>query len=150
MLDLAAVRAAAERIKPYVVRTPLEQSTTLENVWFKLECFQSTGSFKLRGAINALLQLPEPHGVVTASAGNHGLGVARASALLGINATVVVPETASPAKVHALRQSGATLVQYGPTYDEAEAHAIALSKEGDLHYVSAYNDADVIAGGGTI
>ncbi len=134
-----------------MVRTPLERSATLgSNVWFKLECFQSTGSFKLRGAINALLQLPKQHGVVTASAGNHGLGVARAAELLGIQATVVVPETASPVKVHALQRSGATLLQHGPTYDEAEAHAIKLSKARALHYVSAYNDADVIAGGGTI
>src|ERR687883_677381 len=91
-VSLADVRAAAERIRPHVVRTPLERSTGLSavagvDVWLKLECFQSTGSFKLRGALNALLSL-EADKVVTASAGNHGLGVARAASLLGVSATV--------------------------------------------------------------
>jgi len=81
MLTLEDVRAAAERIRPHVVRTPLEYSAALSNlcgvaVWLKFECFQSTGSFKIRGALNALLQDSPPR-VVTASAGNHGLGVAR-------------------------------------------------------------------------
>src|SRR5688572_1749240 len=107
MVTLEDISAAAERIRPYVVRTPLERSHALSEhtggeVWLKLECFQSTGSFKLRGALNALLQLHDSQrrqGVLTVSAGNHGLGVARAAAILGINATVVLPETASLAKV---------------------------------------------------
>jgi threonine dehydratase len=88
--------------------------------------------------------------VITASAGNHGLGVARAAALLGIPAIVVVPETASQAKVEALRSSGAALVLCGQTYDVAEAEAIRVARECGLHFVSAYNDAAVVAGGGTI
>ena len=99
MVTLHDVESAAERIKPYVVRTPMERSALLSelahtDVWLKFECFQLTGSFKLRGALNAL-QLLGARGanVVTASAGNHGLGVARAAALLGAEATVVVPET---------------------------------------------------------
>src|SRR6266700_3771081 len=107
MVSLADVRAAAERIRPFVVRTPLERSSGLSelrgtDVWLKFECFQTTGSFKLRGALNALLTMADHHrqkGVVTASAGNHGLGVARAAAVLGVPATVVVPETASVAKI---------------------------------------------------
>jgi len=90
MVTLADVEAAAERIRPFVVRTPLERSSGLSDlsgieVWLKFECFQTTGSFKLRGALNALLTLPEARrqkGVVTASAGNHGLGLARAATLL--------------------------------------------------------------------
>ena len=89
---LADVQAAAERIRPYTMRTPLELSVSLSDacghaVWLKLECFQATGSFKLRGALNALLQLSDAErqrGVLTVSAGNHGLGVARAASLLDV------------------------------------------------------------------
>jgi threonine dehydratase len=149
------VRAAAARIGAAIVRTPLERSHALSeacgvDVWLKFECFQLTGSFKLRGALNALQLLDARETVVTASAGNHGLGVARAAASLGVQATVVVPRTASQAKVDALIQSGAHLAQVGDTYDAAEAAAIHLAKSQGLPFVSAYNDPAVIAGGGTI
>jgi threonine dehydratase len=158
MVCLSDVRDAAERIRPFVVRTPLERSRGLsalygDDVWLKFECFQSTGSFKLRGALNALLTMSEQKrqkGVVTASAGNHGLGVARAAAVVGVRATVVVPEPASPAKVEALRHSGAELLLRGATYDGAESAAISLATERGLPFISAYNDAAVVAGGGTI
>jgi threonine dehydratase len=158
MVGLTDVRAAAERIGPFVVRTPVEQSADLSelcgvDVWLKFECFQTTGSFKLRGALNALMLLSEDGkraGVVTASAGNHGLGVARAASMLGIPATVVVPETASPVKVAALRRSGAELLLIGPTYDEAEAAGLHLARERGRPFISAYNDPAVVAGGGTI
>src|SRR5260370_5195380 len=118
MVSLADVRAAAERVRPFIVRTPLERSIGLSalcgtDVWLKYECFQATGSFKLRGALNALLTMSDEQrrkGVLTASAGNHGLGVARAAAGLGIAATGVVPGTASPAQVEALRHSCAELL----------------------------------------
>jgi threonine dehydratase len=154
-VTLADVRSAAERIRPLVVRTALEPSRALSeilgvDVWLKLECFQSTGSFKLRGALNALHASAAAGPVVTASAGNHGLGLARAAVLLGRSATVVVPTTASQAKVDALLRSGATLVQHGQTYDEAEAEGLRLARERGARFVSAYNDADVVAGGGTV
>jgi len=159
VLSLEDVRSAADRIRPYVTRTPLERSTALsaltgQDVWLKLECFQRTGSFKLRGALNAVQSLPEvqrQHGVVTASAGNHGLGVARAAALLGSQATVVVPETASQAKIDALRDHpGTELLLRGANYDEAEAAGRALAGERNVPFISAYNDPHVVAGGGTI
>jgi threonine dehydratase len=158
MVDLADVQAAAERIQPYVVRTPVERSVELSaqccvDIWLKLECFQATGSFKLRGALNALQSLPEDQrqkGVVTASAGNHGLGVARAAALLGAQATVVVPETASPAKIDALQHSGAELQLRGANYDAAEAAGRELADERQLAFISAYYDPAVVVGGGTI
>ena len=158
MVSLADVRAAAERIRGFVVRTPLERSVELSDlcgvdVWLKFECFQTTGSFKLRGALNAVLLLSDEAkqaGVITASAGNHGLGVARAAAISGVPASVVVPETASLAKVEALRHSGAHLVLSGPTYDDAEREGRRLARERDLWFISAYNDAAVVAGGGTI
>jgi threonine dehydratase len=155
------IAAANERLRGRVRRTPLERSPGLANllggeVWLKCECLQETGSFKLRGALNALLTLharSRDRGVVTASAGNHGLGVAEAASLLGMRATVVVPTSASPAKLHALRgytQRGIELLPYGASYDEAEAHAIELAKTTERHYVSAYNDPAVIAGNGTV
>jgi threonine dehydratase len=133
----ADVLAAAERIAPYLRPTPLVAG-------LKLESLQPTGSFKVRGALNALLQTDEP--VVTASAGNFGLGVAWAARLLGRRATVVVAETASPAKVEALRRFDVDLVVRGADYDEAERHALSLPGR----YVSPYNDRDSIAGAGTI
>jgi threonine dehydratase len=157
-VTLLDVLAAARRIAPYVQRTPLERSAHLSDalgadVWLKLECFQLTGSFKLRGALNALLVLDEAarrRGVVTASAGNHGLGVARAASLTGLPAAVVVPETASAAKVELLRQSGCELILHGPDYDAAEAYAIDLAATRDATFVSAYDHPAVVAGGGTI
>jgi threonine dehydratase len=154
-VTLDDVRAAAARIAPFVVRTPLERSLELSqrygvDVWLKFECFQLTGSFKLRGALNALQLLRAPTAVVTASAGNHGLGVARAAAVLGVQSTVVVPKTASQAKVDALRGSGAELIQVGDRYDEAEAAAIRLAHTLAQPFISAYNDPNVIAGGGTV
>jgi threonine dehydratase len=157
-VTLLDVLAAARRIAPYLNRTPLERSGYLSTahgaeVWLKLECFQATGSFKLRGALNALLSLDEAvrrRGVLTASAGNHGLGVARAAAMTGLPATVVVPETASAAKVELLRQSGCELVLHGPDYDAAEAFAISLAETRGVTFVSAYDDPAVVAGGGTI
>ncbi len=131
------VLAAAERIRPYLPPSPL-----IENL--KLDSLQPTGSFKVRGALNALLQADEP--VVTASAGNFGLGVAWSARLLGRRATVVVAETASPAKIAALRGFDADLVVHGFDYDEAERHALSLPGR----YVSPYNDTDVIAAAGTI
>jgi len=106
MVSLSDVRAAAERIRRSSCGHRFERSLGLSarcgtDVWLKFECFQTTGSFKLRGALNALLTMSDQqrqNGVVTASAGNHGLGVARAAAVLGVRATVIVPETASPAK----------------------------------------------------
>lgn len=157
-VTLIDVQAASRRIRPYVQRTPLERSGWLSqatgaDVWLKLECFQLTGSFKLRGALNALLSLDEAartRGVLTASAGNHGLGVARAAQLTGLPATVVVPETASAAKVELLQQSGCQLILHGPDYDVAEAHAIKIAQEWGIAFVSAYDDPFVVAGGGTI
>jgi threonine dehydratase len=129
---------AAVRLPP----TPLVES---DGCALKLESLQPTGSFKVRGALNALSHAREP--VVTASAGNFGLGLAWAAAQLGVPVTVVVAETASPAKVAALRRSSRVeLVVHGADYDEAERHALSLPGR----YVSPYNDPDVIAGAGTI
>lgn len=152
------VLLAARRIAPYVLRTPLERSAALSaewgvEVWLKLECQQRTGSFKLRGAINRLLTLPDEaraRGVLTCSAGNHGLGVAEAARLTGIAATIVVPRNASPAKVAGLRRAGVETLLIGADYDEAEAEAPRIAADRGLTFVSPYDDPAVIAGAGTV
>jgi threonine dehydratase len=142
-LDDAAALVAAR-----LVPTPLVPAPALgDDVHLKLETFQPTGSFKVRGALAALARVGRDGPVVTASAGNAGRGVAWAASVLGVHATVVVAETASPAKVAALRALPVELVQHGAGYDEAEAYALSL--EGAT-YVSSYNDTGMIAGQSTI
>ena len=157
-VTLDDVRGAAERIKPTARRTPLERSRWLSDeldadVRLKLECLQLTGSFKLRGAMARLSQLSDEErarGVLTVSAGNHGLGVAYCAEALNLDARIVVPRSASPAKVAALRRYRVTLIECGETYDEAERAARRMERESGATFVSPYNDAQVIAGQGTI
>ncbi len=110
MIGLDDVRAAAERIAPYIRSTPVVKATATRQlladaeVWMKLESLQPTGSFKARGATNRLLTTPRQElaaGIVTASGGNHGLATARAARIAGVTATVFVPETAEQAKIDA-------------------------------------------------
>ncbi len=115
-------------------------------IYMKLETLQPTGSFKVRGALAATAAYADvPGGIVTASAGNHGLGIAWAASRLGVQATIVVPETASAAKIEALRAFPSTLITYGTDYEAAEQHALHLAGDAG-RYVSAYNDPYVIAG----
>jgi threonine dehydratase len=141
----AAWAVVGERLAP----TPLLPAPALgDDVHLKLETLQPTGSFKVRGGLAALSRAGGGP-VITASAGNAGLGIAWAAAALGISATVVVAETASPAKVAALAALPVGLVRHGAGYDEAEEHALALAADGAT-YVSSYNDTGVIAGQSTI
>ena len=151
----ADILAARRRISGIVQPTPLEVSRPLSaltgaEVWLKLELAQVTGSFKLRGAANALRQLPPATHVVACSAGNHALGVAHTAALTGTPATLVVPTTASPAKVTALRRYPVEGILHGAGYDEAETEALRLAAHHGWHFVSPYNDPAVIAGQGTL
>jgi threonine dehydratase len=139
----ADVEAAALRIAPHLGPTPVAEA---DGLVLKLETVQPTGSFKVRGALAALTTLGPGEHVVTASAGNHGLAVAWAAELLGLDATVVVPVNAARSKVEALRRFPATLVEHGASFDDAEQRALSLGGR----YVSAYNDTEVIAGAGTI
>jgi threonine dehydratase len=157
-IDLAHIEETAARILPYVRRTPCERSEPLgeitgREICLKLENLQLTGAFKIRGALSRLLAMPpevRAGGVITASAGNHGLGVALAARLLGISATVVVPTTVPLAKLTAIQRQGAEAVLEGPTYDDAHAAAEAMARERQLTYVHAFDDPDVIAGQGTV
>ncbi|TWP53556.1 pyridoxal-phosphate dependent enzyme [Lentzea tibetensis] len=137
----------AARIAPYVRRTPVMRAEADGRpLVFKLEHLQLTGSFKVRGAVNKLLSLDRPSEVVTASGGNHGLGVAMAAQLLGVHATVFVPITAPESKTRRIEEAGAKLIRYGATYAQAAAEARTFG----VTYLEAYNDPDVIAGQSTV
>jgi len=144
---VSEVAQAAARIAPYARRTPVMRvDVEGRPVVLKLEQLQLTGSFKLRGALNALLA-ESPARVVTASGGNHGLAVATAAALLGIPATVYTPESVPTAKARRIEATGAKLVRHGATY--AEAAAAAQADAAGARYLPAYDDRLVIAGQGT-
>lgn len=146
----ADVLDAAQRINGYVRGTTLLDSPSLgAGGVLAVECFQPTGSFKVRGALAALAPLGPGEHVVTASAGNHALAIAHAARVLEVGATVVVPENASPAKLEALEALEAKVVLKGQRYDDAEKHALKLAQKAG-RFVSAYNDRFVIAGQGTV
>lgn len=148
----ADVLRARGTITTYLTPTPVDLgggSGAAGDPVLKLESLQPTGSFKVRGALNAVAHLDPGTRVVTASAGNHGLGVAYAAQVLGRQATVVVSTKASPAKVSQLRGFGVDLVQIGDSYEDAEEHALKLAGQGG-QFLSGYNHPDVIAGQGTI
>lgn len=122
----ADVAAAAARLAPHIRRTPvLRAEVDGRPLVLKLEHLQRSGSFKLRGATNALLTGERPDRVVTASGGNHGLGVATAAGLLGVPATVYVPHGVPEGKASRIEAAGAKLIRHGETYAEAAAAARA-------------------------
>ncbi len=142
---------AWDTVRRHLPPSPLDRgvSAVRPDVALKLESLQPTGSFKVRGALAALASVDPRRPVVTASAGNHALGIAYAAAVLGRRATVVTSTLASPVKVAAIRRFDVDLVQVGTTYDDAERHALELAADG-AEYVSPYNDPRVIAGQATI
>ena len=154
----AEIEAAQARLAGVIHETPCAYSQSLSEltgarVFVKLENLQMTGSFKERGAANVLLQLtPEERerGVVTASAGNHGLAVAFHAARLGIAAVIVMPEWAPLTKVLSARRQGAEVVLHGDNYDAAYARAREIEAARRLVFVHPFDDARVIAGQGTI
>ncbi|MGW2092308.1 threonine ammonia-lyase [Promicromonospora sukumoe] len=146
----AAAAIVAEHLSPTpLVRIDLEGFGA--PAYLKLETLQPTGSFKVRGALAAVAAgAAGGRTIVTASAGNHGLGVAYAATRLGARAVVVVPRTASPAKIDALRHLAIDLRLVGESYDDAEAAAHVIADDTGGRYVSAYTDPDVIAGQATV
>ncbi len=152
MIPLEWISQADERIAPHIVRTPLTHDAA-RNLYFKWENRQRTGSFKARGALNKILALEEwerEKGIVTASAGNHGQGVALAGQLTGAHITCFVSEHAVPVKVDAIRALGAEIVTVRGGYPDAEAAGRKFAIENQNTWVSPYNDGQVIAGQGTI
>jgi threonine dehydratase len=158
LLPFALIREAAERLEKRVRRTELIFSHHFSEhlgrpVFFKCENLQRTGSFKIRGALNFLLSQPREglsRGVITASAGNHGQGVAFAARLLGVQSLVFMPENTPLQKVNAVREYGAETVLTGKNFDEAYAAATARQKETGSLFVHPFEDPLVMAGQGTI
>jgi len=149
----AAVREAAARIQPYVRRTPALRTDLDPGLRLKAECFQVTGSFKPRGAFNAILSLvergPRPNGVIAVSSGNHAQAVALAARTVGLPALILIPEDANPAKVAATRALGAEVMQDGVTFANREQRLREVTAERQLTLVHPFNDWDVIHGQGT-
>ena len=159
MIELADFLQAQRRIRPYIHYTRLVHSDFLSemtggDVWLKLENQQPTGSFKVRGALNKLSQLndaEQAQGIVTASAGNHALGVAHAAASLGLKQVdIFVPETAPEAKLNKLRRFPINLHLAGQTYEAAHQAAAEFAAQTGALEISAYDDLDVITGQGTV
>src|SRR5215831_138895 len=152
------IQAAHERIRPFVLETPLETAFDLlpgvsAQVFFKREDLQQTGSFKLRGATNKILSLDPgqaERGVIAASNGNHGLGVAAAARRAGISAEVYVSSHVSPSKARRIEEYGARIQRAGNDPLEAELAARAAADAQGKVFISPYNDVQVMAGQGTI
>lgn len=155
---LHEIRAAAERLAPYVRRTPMVYSYTFSessgcDVWLKLENLQRTGSFKVRGALNKILSLPPQRlerGLIAASAGNHAQGVALAAKLAGSHATIVMPVSTAIVKVQRTESYGAEVVLHGENYDAAQRRARELAEERGLTLIHPFDDALIAYGQGTV
>jgi threonine dehydratase len=155
---LADVRAAAERIADLAPVTPVRRSEWLSEaarvpVWLKLECEQQTGSFKVRGAANVMLQLTAAElgaGVVAVSSGNHGRAIAYVARSLGVAATICISERVPEIKVDAIRALGAVVVVAGPDQDDADAADRKMVEARGLTFVHTFDAPRVIAGQGTI
>lgn len=157
MISHADILAAAARIAPFALHTPMKSSEALDalsgaSLFFKCENLQVGGAFKFRGAINAVFALDEATaacGVITHSSGNHGAALARAAKLRGIAAHVVVPEGAVPAKLEAMRAAGAIVHRCAATQSAREAMTRDLIAETGATLVHPYEDPRVMAGQGT-
>lgn len=151
-VDVADVLAAQSRLRRYLPVTPMHHAERF-GVMLKLENLQRTGSYKVRGALNAMLAARERgdlRTVICASAGNHAQGVAWAAYRLGVPAITVMPHGAPENKIAGVAHWGATVRQHGDSYDEAYAFALLLAEQNGYRFLSAFDDPDVIAGQGTI
>lgn len=159
LVSLEDIEQARTRIDGIVNHTPLDTSRTFAelsgatSIGLKLETFQRTGSFKIRGAYNRMSQLSHEErqaGVITSSAGNHAQGVALAGSILGIDTTIIVPEVTPAAKIEATREYGAEVVVEGDIYERSYEYAVELAAETGQTFVHPFNDTEIIAGQGTI
>jgi threonine dehydratase len=155
--DIAAIRAAHRRIAPHVHGTPVMRSQSMDaltgaTLFWKCENFQKVGAFKARGAVNAVLSLPDDRaalGVVTHSSGNHGAALAYAARVRGLPAYVVMPENAPKVKVDNVRGFGATVRFCAPNVAAREAACADVQQETGAVLIHPFDNADVIAGQGT-
>ncbi len=157
-LSIDDIRAAADRLKGHIERTPCRHSRTLSEitgaeVWVKFENLQFTAAYKERGALNTLLQLSDNErgrGVIAASAGNHSQGLAYHAARLNIPVTIVMPRSTPFVKVQQTRAHGANVVLEGDNYDASSEVAMKLQADRDLAFIHPFNDLQVMAGQGTV
>lgn len=157
-VTLATIREAYQIVAPVARQTPLLSSTYCSEqvgypVIFKLENLQRTGSFKIRGAyykLSKLAQLGTVKEVMAISAGNHAQGVALASNMTGISATIFMPEEASLAKIQATQNYGAQVICSGGSFEEAKQHAMTWLEDHPVPFISPFDDDDIIAGQGTL
>ena len=156
MIELNDISQAAARLQNHILLTPCVASRTLSDisgaeVFLKFENLQFTASFKERGACNKLAQLPPAtRGVIAMSAGNHAQGVAYHAQRLGLRAVIVMPRFTPGVKVERTRGFGAEVVLHGDTLDEARTHALMLAGQEKLTFVHPYDDAEIMAGQGTV
>src|SRR6266850_8054251 len=156
-LDLEAIRAAHERIRPHIHRTPVLTSSRLDeaagaSLFFKCENFQKIGAFKARGATNAVFSLDDAtakHGVATHSSGNHGTALARAAKLRGIPAHIVMPKNSAKVKVRAVESYGAHIVFCEPKDAAREAACADVIAKTGATLIHSFENEDVMAGQGT-
>jgi len=153
-ISLDSIYEAAERISPYIIKTPLHPYPGINkiigtDVFIKHENHQSIGSFKIRGALNYLLSSEISDGVIVASTGNFGQGVAFAGQVLGVKVKVVVPKKANTVKLDAMTNLDAEIIEYGNDFDRAREKAEQLSKELSWTYIHSANEPKLIAGVGT-
>ncbi|PLB55803.1 tryptophan synthase beta subunit-like PLP-dependent enzyme [Aspergillus steynii IBT 23096] len=151
----ASAVQARNRIRHHIYQTPLIPARKTgqvfnANILFKAENFQLTGSFKLRGALSKVSAQTSSGRLITASSGNHGIGAAFASQALSRDLTVVLPETVMPSKLEKIKSFGVEVILHGAETGLAEQHAQQLAASGAYTYISPYNDADIVAGQGTI
>ena len=158
MIGLREIQDARRLIRNDVTKTPLVRSQYLSDlcssdVYLKLENLQVTNAFKIRGALNRMMNLtPEEksRGVIAVSSGNHAQAVAIGAEKLSLTATVVVPESTPKIKVEKIRKHKVELILHGERYDFAEQYAYKLAKESGATFISSYNDPFVVAGQGTV
>lgn len=147
--DERSIGSNAIRVTPLIASPAVHER--IGSVWLKLENLQKTGSFKVRGAVRKLARMSRDErarGVIAASAGNHGAGIALAAHAMGVTATIVVPTHAPDVKKQRMRAHGATIVVHGTSYDEAEAYAKDQALATGAVFVSPYDDDDIIDGNG--
>lgn len=155
-MKLQDIILAQKRIASLIKKTELRESVYFSDMiqgqlFLKLENLQITNAFKIRGAINKLYQISkEQKDIITASSGNHGQAIARASKELGLSAKIIIPEGTPEKKRHLIQQYGAKIIVYGETVDQSETYGREMARRDGKLYISPYNDPDIIAGQGTI
>jgi len=157
-VKLEDIKQASLRIKDYITSTPLQLSPILSqktesDVYLKLECYQSIGVFKIRGALNKIFSVPESklkNGLITASSGNHGIAVAYGAKVTQSRASIVVPDNAIEEKIKHIISYGGKVIKHGKNYDDAYCRAMEIREETGEVFVHPFDDPFVIAGQGTI